>query len=85
MTLSAVKPIVVKPARVVTPQCCVEIPANTHHERWRQERYAKMRPHWKPTHCQHESTVEIDGLHYCTAHAGKIALDRWLSGKLREA
>ena len=85
MTIAAVKPVVIKPVRKVTPQCAVVIPAHTHHERWRQSRYAELRPHMDPKRCQHESTVEIDGKHYCTAHAGKIALDRWLSGKLREA
>jgi hypothetical protein len=85
MAIGTVKPQIIKPARVVTPQCCVTVEPPTHATMWRRDRYKRLRPHFNPDHCQHESTVEIDCDHYCTAHAGKIALDRWLSGKLREA
>lgn len=83
--IGTVKPQVIKPARVVTPQCCVEVDPPTHAQMWRRDRYKKLRPQFDPDRCQHESTVEIDGKHYCTAHAGRIALDRWLKGDLVEA
>jgi hypothetical protein len=82
--IASVKPQVIKPARVVTPQCCVEVDPPTHCTSYRLDRYKRLRPHFDPHRCQHESTVEIDGKHYCTAHAGKIALERWLSGSLVE-
>lgn len=72
MTARALKPVVIRPARVVTPQCVVEVSTAGHDAEWRQRWYGKRHPDKDPMRCQHESAVEI-------------ALDRWLSGKLREA
>lgn len=82
--IGAVKPVVVKPARVVTPQCSEIIPADTRFEIWRKGRYQKLRPQFDPERCQRESTVQIDGRHYCSNHAGRIALAKWLKGDLVE-
>ncbi|UFW91035.1 hypothetical protein BjapCC829_21850 [Bradyrhizobium barranii] len=79
-----VKPVFVKPARVVTPQCCIEPDDNDRMRLWRQERYRQLRPDFDPQKCQRESVVEIDGKHYCGSHAGKVALNKWLSGDLVE-
>lgn len=35
--------------------------------------------------CTFDGVVEIDGKPYCRKHAGFIALDKWLEGKLVEA
>jgi hypothetical protein len=82
--ISAVKPVITKPARVVTPQCCVDIDDTIRLQQWRQDRYKRLRPKFDPLLCQHESTVEIDGKHYCTGHGGKVALCKWLKGELVE-
>lgn len=82
--ISSLKPIVIRPVRVETPQCSAVVPATTSHEIWRKGRYAKLRPHMDPTCCQRESSIEIDGKPYCRRHAGNIALDMWLQGKLGE-
>lgn len=84
MAIARLKPFVVKPEPVKTPQCSVVVPANSHFDEWRKGRYQQLRPHMKPEQCQRESVVQIDGKHYCRIHAGKLALDLWLSGKLVE-
>lgn len=80
--ISTLKPIVVKPERVVTPQCSAVIPADTRFEEWRKGRYQRLRPHLDHTRCQRESVVQIEGKPYCRLHAGGLALDRWLKGDL---
>ncbi|MBA8881661.1 hypothetical protein [Phyllobacterium myrsinacearum] len=83
MSLTVLKPVVIKPAPVQTPQCCIEVPAPGHNQTWR-NRYRNKRPHLDPDLCQHASTVKIDGKHYCTPHAGQLALKKWLAGELIE-
>lgn len=79
-----VKPFILKPARVVTPQCSVLIDEVERGKQWRLDRYKQLRPTFDPLKCQRESTVKIDGTHYCSTHAGKIALKKWLKGELIE-
>jgi len=79
------KPLAVKPIRVETPQCCVEVTPPTHAPHWRRDRYKKLRPDFSPDHCQRESVFEIEGRPYCRIHAGQRALDMWLAGRLVEA
>lgn len=83
MSVGVLKAKIIKPERVVTPQCCAEVEPPTHANMWRRDRYLKLRPTFDPDRCQRESTVEIDGKPYCRLHAGGIALDRWLSGNLK--
>lgn len=85
MTIDVLKPKIIKPERVETPQCCAEVDPPTKASMWRRDRYKKLRPHFDPDRCQRESTVEIDGKAYCRGHAGGMALDRWLKGDLVEA
>lgn len=85
MTPTMLKPKIIKPARVVTPQCCIEIDPPLHAPEWRKNRYSKLRPSYDPTLCQHPSVLEYQGKHYCGRHAGVLALDLWVSGKLVEA
>jgi hypothetical protein len=82
MTLTALKPIIVKPARVSTPQCCVPVAPPTHAEMWRRDRYKKLRPKFDADRCQRESILKIDGKCYCRIHAGQLALDLWMKGDL---
>lgn len=83
--MKAIKPIRIRPVHVSTPQCCVTPDEPTRLKKWRQQRYLKLRPHFDPMLCQHESAFEIDGKNYCRAHAGQIALNKWLNGELTEA
>ncbi len=85
MSFREVKPLLVKPPRVVTPQCCVEPDDTDRMRRWRQERFKKLRPDMDPQKCQRESVVQIDGKYYCANHGGKVALKKWLRGELIEA
>lgn len=84
MAIKKLKVVSTPPKRLVTPQCSTVIPANSHFEAWRKERYKKLRPDMDPERCQRESTVQISGKPYCSNHAGKIALKLWLDGKLKE-
>lgn len=82
MTISKLKPVIIKPERIATPQCCATADANPREAGWRQLHYSKRRPHFDSAKCQRESFVEIDGQPYCRVHASKIALEMWLTGKL---
>lgn len=84
MKAEVLKPQVVRPAVVHTPQCCVEIRETEWLSRsdWRRERYSKLRPHFDPALCQHESVFLLDGKHYCKSHAGIYALEKWMKGEL---
>lgn len=84
MTITPLKPVFVKPERIATPQCCIVVDAPPHSKDWRLQRYAKMRPHFAPELCQHESSFQIDGKHYCKAHAGQIVMKKWIDGELVE-
>jgi len=84
VTLTTLKLFVIKPERVVTPQCITVIPADTRFEEWRKGRYQKLRSHLDASRCQRESVVTIDGKPYCRLHAGGVALDKWLAGELVE-
>lgn len=61
-------------------QCEETVLPPTHDNDWRRRNYKG--PY--PDNCRRMSAVEIDGRHYCRLHAGGIALERWLSGRLRE-
>lgn len=83
--IARLKPLRVKPARIIAPQCSAEPEFDTpRNKEWRQERYKKLRPTYDPKLCQRESTVEIDGKPYCSSHGGSIALKKWLRGDLVE-
>lgn len=86
MTIKRLKELRSQPERTVTPQCCVKIEETEYlkREKWRQNRYMKLRPHFDPELCQRESTVNIDGKYYCHPHAGQLALKWWLEGKLKQ-
>ena len=75
---------IIKPERIVTPQCSVIVPPPSHSEIWRRERYKKLRPNFDPDKCQLESSYEIKGKCYCTRHASIIALEMWITGELVE-
>lgn len=83
--MKVLKPLIVKPEPVSTPQCCVEVTPPTHAPHWRRDRYKITRPSFNPDRCQRESLLEYEGKNYCKIHAGQLALEMWLSGKLKEA
>jgi hypothetical protein len=85
MPIGEIKIKVIRPEPVHTPQCCMKVDPPTHANMWRRDRYKTLRPTFDPDLCQRESTVRIDGKPYCRIHAGGIALDRWIKGKLIEA
>ena len=78
-----IKPKAIKPKIEKSPQCCVVVEQSPSTE-WRIERYRRTRPQYNPLCCQQPSTYEIDGKPYCTSHAGKIALEKWIVGDLEE-
>lgn len=80
----SLKPRVIKPARVITPQCCAPVEPPTHATMWRRDRYKKLRPEFNPDLCQRESSLSIHDKPYCRIHAGGLALDMWLTGQLVE-
>lgn len=80
--IRALKAAPVKPARVVTPQCCTEVATPMHNTHWRRDRYERTGN--DPNRCQRESVVEINGKHYCRLHGGALALALWLNCKLVE-
>lgn len=82
--IKTLKPMLIKPAPVTTPQCCVPVAPPTRATMWRRERYKTLRPSFDPDRCQRESVVSVNGKHYCRIHAGVIALELWLSGDLIE-
>lgn len=84
MSVTVLKPRVVKPEPVSTPQCCVKVKPPTHAPMWRRNRYESLRPSFDASLCQRESVVEIDGKHYCRIHAGQRALEKWVNGELQE-
>ena len=53
-----------------------------YYSEWRQNRYGQGDR--DPRHCRRVAVVRIDGTPYCSAHAGLIALHRWVNGKLVE-
>lgn len=82
--MKRLKPTIIRPKQQATPQCCVEVEPPTKATMWRRERYVRLRPDYNPDLCQKPSTIEIDGKCYCMAHAGKIALEKWIVGDLEE-
>lgn len=82
--ITQIKPKVIKYEPLHTPQCSADVDPPTHANMWRRDRYKKLRPTFDPDKCQRESTIEIDGKPYCRLHAGGLALDKWLNGKLVE-
>lgn len=76
------KPQVVRPVRVETPQCEAEVNEPYPSGSWRKDRYSKLRPHFDPAHCQHESVFKLDGHYFCKKHAGIYTLEKWLKGEL---
>lgn len=78
--LARVKPI--RPAPVVTPQCCVSFDGKMfqkHYLERRSKRCAAMG--WNPAKCTKPSSYKIDGNHYCTQHAGQLAIKILLEDK----
>ena len=77
MIVQRIKPLRVQP--VTTPQCCVKVTDFTP-QQWNKE-YLKRRTKkcedkgYDPKCCQQQASYEIDGKHYCTKHAGQIALN----------
>ncbi len=65
----------------VPPQirCEALVEPPTHDDSYRLRRFPD-----RPEQCRRMSGIEIDGHKYCRLHAGRIALGRWLDGKLRE-
>lgn len=82
--IGEIKPKVIKPEPLHTPQCTMPVDPPTHATMWRRDRYKRLRPSFDPDRCQRESTIEIDGKPYCRLHAGGLALERWLRGELLE-
>lgn len=82
MTIRQLKPIVIKPESVQTPQCCVRVEEPVGSRGWRKERYMRLRPGLDPDLCQHSSVFEIDGYFYCRMHAGQKTLEMWREGRL---
>jgi hypothetical protein len=78
------KPIIVKPEPVRTPQCCIPVDPPTRAQHWRRDRYEKLRPEFDASLCQRESVIQHNGKHYCRVHAGQLALNMWLAGDLVE-
>lgn len=85
MTIKAIKPIIIKPERVVTPQCCVKVDDPSHNKSWRAQHYTKIRPEFDSAYCQRESSFIIDGKNYCRPHAGQVTLEMFCDGRLIEA
>lgn len=81
--ITTLKPLAIKPPKVKTPQCCVEVDPPSHATMWRRDRYKRLRPTFNADRCQRESVFEIDGKPYCRLHASGIALERWLNGELK--
>lgn len=71
-----------RPAREDPPmiQCEATVLPPTHDNDWRRRNY--QGPY--PDHCRRMSAITIDGRSYCRLHAGGLALEKWLSGQLRE-
>lgn len=84
MQSERLKPVVVRPVVVHTPQCEAVIKKTEwlSREEWRKKRYSKIRPHFDPLKCQHESVFKLDGKHFCKSHAGIYALEKWMKGEL---
>lgn len=62
-------------------QCSEIVPPMTWNPAWRQERYANK--NLKPECCVRQAQYRIDGKPYCSAHAGRIALHYWATGKIK--
>lgn len=82
MGIQAIKPTLIKPERIPTPQCSIVVDDPSHWKGWRSQRYERLRPQFDPKLCQHESSFKIDGKYYCRAHAGQITLKMWCDGLL---
>jgi hypothetical protein len=80
-----------QPKRIVTkngPQCCAVVDQGVaRNEYWlriRKRNAEKNGRGWLAEQCQQFGTVMIDEKLYCRKHAGVLALDMWLEGKLVE-
>ena len=64
------------PAPVETPQCCVEIYRNPAVPRvyWAHRQRMDEPKGFDSKRCARWATYEIDGGHYCSLHAGQLAL-----------
>jgi hypothetical protein len=68
-------------------QCCVKVTEdlavrNRHWYEHRKRRAEKLHQNWTVDQCQQFGTIMIDDKCYCRKHAGMIALDMWIEGKL---
>lgn len=70
-----------RPARQDPPliRCEAIVAPPTHDDQYRRRRWPD-----KPEQCRRMSALVIDDRCYCRLHAGTIALERWLSGRLEE-
>lgn len=70
-----------RPARTDPPliRCEAIVEPPTHDDQYRRRRFPD-----KPDQCRRMSAIVIDDRCYCRLHAGGIALERWLLGKLVE-
>lgn len=82
MKAEMLKPQVIRPERVETPQCETPVAEPYPSWDWRKDRYSKLRPHFDPSRCQHESVFKLDGKYLCKKHAGIYALEKWMKGEL---
>lgn len=84
MTIREIKPKIIKPEPIITPQCSATVDPPTHNKAWRGNRYGAMRPEFDASKCQRQSTVMIMDKPYCRVHGALVALDLWLRGELVE-
>lgn len=84
MKAEVLKPQVLRPVYTPTPQCEGDVHINPYlrETKWREERYKKLRPHFDPMKCQHESVYKLDGKCLCKKHAGMYCLEKWENGGL---
>lgn len=68
------KPAPLRPT--YTPQCCVEMARNPAVPSiyWKHRKRMDEPKGFDSNRCARSSTYEIDGKHYCSLHAGQIAL-----------
>jgi hypothetical protein len=71
--MKRIKPLI--PERVVTPQCSVPFDPARFQEHYLKRRQARGKSSgYVVERCTRPSSYVIDGKHYCTMHAGQVAL-----------
>lgn len=92
MSLKVIKQFPTKPTFLRTPDkdafiyCHAFTNDNNseHYTNWRKHRYGPDSPH-DYRMCRRIAVVEVDDVYLCSAHAGKLALLKWVKGDLVEA